>query len=201
MRFSVLRKQVFSQAFTLVEMMVSIAIFMILATIMLDLQQRLNDETRVRNVAYELAQTIREAQVYGINSLQRGTTSVDAASYGVRFSAVPGANQEVILFEDSNKDTMYHSTGLDVIVEKKLLPGNVGVRSISNSGCGPGSDNSLVDIVFKRPFPDAIINPGGVAVKCDTTTIQIADLANTNLGQWQFTVRGTGQITSPIIVP
>lgn len=151
------------RAFSLIELLVVVGIFTIITMLVLANHSRFNSSVLLGSLAYDIALSVREAQVYGLSV--RGIDAGGAitnfqAGYGVHFA---GPNS-YILFADTypagapNKkyDTQ------DLIVSTYTL--NTG-HSLSRF-CGVNgsfqdcSDTGAIanlDIVFLRPEPDANI--------------------------------------------
>ena len=200
-----LRPRVFSTrqgGFTLIELMISIAILIIMTTTMLIRQRQIDSIVRVRNVATEIAQMVRQAQVYGINRRTEDSSNAFASTtYGVYFDI--SNNQEIILFKDKNGDKLY-SSGEMVNEESQKLPNKVEIKNIYcvNSGSSRVTKNKL-HISFTRPFPDAelVFVPGcGTGVK--EAVIRIGDTSgDPKISDWEFTISPSGRITKPVVVP
>ena len=71
--------------FTLIEMLVVIAIIGTVTGIVLNSQSSFNNSFVVSNAAYDVSLSIRNTETYGIAS--RGTTTTGNAGYGVEFAA------------------------------------------------------------------------------------------------------------------
>ncbi|MGH7175638.1 MAG: pilus assembly FimT family protein, partial [Minisyncoccia bacterium] len=74
-----------SSGFTLIEMMVSLAIVTIIAGVVLTSHSSFSNSLIVSNTAYDVALSMREAQSYGIGV--RGLGSTVNVGYGLDFSA------------------------------------------------------------------------------------------------------------------
>ena len=144
------------KAFTLVELLVSIAIFTVITTIAVVNNSQFNSSILLTNLAYEIGLSIRQAQVYGITVKQ---TSLDPtkfnSGYGIHFD-LTADSKSYILFEDSKLsggevDHEYGSGDTD-IETFRIQKGN----SISNIYIN-GANRSDVDITFLRPNPNAYI--------------------------------------------
>lgn len=103
---------------------------------------------KLSNLAYEVALSIRQAQVYGINVREAGGSF--SAGYGIHFSSADPS--KYILFVDTNGNFNYD--GGETIIETFILQGGYTFSSVcADSDCLPSVD--YVDVVFKRPDPDA----------------------------------------------
>lgn len=146
--------------FTLIELMVTTGIMVIISTAVLVNNSAFGGTVNLRNLAYDVALTIRQAQVYGV-SVKRFGASFDAG-YGVHFSASDSG--EFILFADVNDDGVY-TTGEIVTPPSPytfargytITDIRAGSSGVSCAGASVGS----LDIVFKRPEPDARIRADG----------------------------------------
>lgn len=138
----------------------------IITAVFLLQQRRFDSSTLLRSLAYSIALSLRQAQVYGTSVRQFGSSF--SYSYGVYFSG----NSSYILFADANQppDYTYNSTPLDEKVQTFSLSGGYTINqfcAIRNSGGNPlpedclgggkngGSSITWLSIYFKRPNPDA----------------------------------------------
>lgn len=160
-----------SRGFTLLEMLVVVAIFMITTGIVLSNFKGFNRKSSLDLLAREMSLVIRQAQVYGTATrrYEGGTTSGKFPDYGVYLSKSHPLS--FILFADKD-DNGFHKTG-DVCdktaecVEQFNLYGGVTIESVQ--GCwlensvydcedakhqGNGVDKWL-NVVFPRPNPGA----------------------------------------------
>jgi prepilin-type N-terminal cleavage/methylation domain-containing protein len=145
------------QGFTLVELLVSIAIFSVITTMAVFNNAQFNSSVLLTNLAYEVAISIRQSQVYGVTVRKNAAGSFDSA-YGVHFDMnTPTA---YTLFED--KPTINHicdasECGAANVVEAfSLQKGNRITKVCVDTVC----TNRLIDISFVRPNPDAYIRVG-----------------------------------------
>jgi prepilin-type N-terminal cleavage/methylation domain-containing protein len=150
--------------FTLVELLVTITIFVILTGVVLFSQSRFNSTIFLTNLAYDTALTIRQAQTFGINIKEFNGAS-KFLPYGVHFDI--DHPDSFILFADNTYEDLdnpgegkYKGDPGVCEVEKgcvtryNITRGNkIGDLCIDANTCGLSS----IDIVFIRPNPDAII--------------------------------------------
>lgn len=170
------------RGFTLVEMMVVLAIIVIITVITLVGQSSFNRSLILTDTAYTVAFSIREAQALGISSRTFGEAT--NAGYGVRFASAPAGSY--VLFAD------VHPTRIGNIQDSSVCPGHtVGTGPEARPGdcrqtqgseivrtytlnnnykvsgfCGNdtagvercnGTDLSAIDITYLRPNTQSVI--------------------------------------------
>lgn len=150
------------RGFSLVEFVVVLTIFSIMSLIALFNYRDFQSTTAVKNLAYDVALSIRQAQTFGTaasdvdNPLAPTTASPadDKSIYGIVFRN----NTTFSLFLDSNRN--YFFGAADGLIETKKILGGGSISDIcvgNDSGsCGTIGSNGLV-ITFQRPLSDAII--------------------------------------------
>lgn len=165
----------YSSGFSLIEMMVVISIMSIIATISIFNYSKFNNDISITNLAYEVALTIREAQIFGGSVKVTNSGSFDEA-YGIYIAKTN--NKEIVSFVDNNANGVYDSVGTgcsgECVAIYKLERGNFVhdiCRVLASSGtinCSP--NNPDASITFLRPNLDAKIklpapNPQFVGVR------------------------------------
>ena len=98
-----------SRGFSLTELIVSIAIFLLITSIVMVSQYRFGSKILITNLAYDVALGIRQAQVYGSSSRKAAGALLGNEfnrKYGVHF----GPTDYFILFVDLNDDGVYDSS-------------------------------------------------------------------------------------------
>lgn len=150
-----------SQGFTIVEMIVVIAIFAIITSVALFNQGKLNSNILVNNLAYEIALAVRETQTYGIGVRAGASGTSFEGGYGISFD-ISKPNQ-IVTFTDNNSNHVLDA-GEEVATftisnqrGNKITAICRGVTSNSQK-CVGGSDHnvSILNILFRRPNPEAI---------------------------------------------
>lgn len=155
-----------SRGFTLIELLVVSAIIIIITSVVLVSNTRFGGSVQLQNLAYDIALSVRQAQVYGI-SVHRYETAF-GAGFGVHFDSNDPTHYE--LFADAA------GTGLYLASENVApSPYTIGNGFMISRLCAPaGSDAESclsvqqIDIIFKRPEPDAWISAGsaGALLSC-----------------------------------
>jgi len=146
------------RAFTLVELIVVMAIATVIMTVIAIQQNSWNDRLSVSTQAYDLALTIRQAQIYGL-----GVREDTSGSGGDKFNVGYGVyfdnnNTRYIYFVDRNENQRYDSGEL---LETKIFTRGVIIKDVCGSSrCIYTGGGSLrkASILFFRPEPKANIN-------------------------------------------
>jgi type II secretory pathway pseudopilin PulG len=151
-----------STGFTLIELLVVCGIMVVVGAIIFASNNKFGGQVLLQNLAYDVALSIRQAQVYGI-SVQRFGANNFNAGYGMHFEL--SNSRTYNLFADANKTGLYavgedvapspYSIGRGYYISKLCAPAGVGV------GCTSGTSVLKLDIVFLRPEPDAWISASG----------------------------------------
>jgi prepilin-type N-terminal cleavage/methylation domain-containing protein len=193
------------RGFTLIEMLLVMGIMIIITTVFLVRQSSFDSSTILRSLAYGVALSVRQAQVYGTSVVGTSTTQAAcgsgfyntasgncyAAAYGLYFStalstAVPSS---YVLFADLNGDGKYET---NEFVKSFFLPTGYTISNfcatnqVGTQRCSNTTISSLA-IVFKRPNPDAQFVPldsSGQPIAGDTSYssayVQMQSLANSS---------------------
>jgi prepilin-type N-terminal cleavage/methylation domain-containing protein len=182
------------RGFTLIELLVVVGIMVIITSVILVRYSAYNSSTLLTNLAYEIAITIREAQVQGISVGGAGGTFLPG--YGAYFAD----NQPTAYFlfrdldnnnrmTDSNSDGIMSSADAEFVKEYRLRGHRITDVCIT-VGSTPDCSITNLSVLFKRPNPDAIVN--GNASAAASVVVQ-AD--NNSTSQRTIHVFTTGQIS------
>lgn len=165
---------------TLVELMVVLGIFLVLAGITVFDHNKFRSSVSLQNLADDIALSIRRAQNYaiGVHSAQ---SSVFSNGYGIHFSLSQpqagdvrgGSYKSFVIFNDlptANRIYDYPTSSSSVCNKSTLSQGNecVDILSITSNdsvysicpngiNCVNAPSSTYVDINFIRPNPDAYI--------------------------------------------
>ena len=175
------------KGFSLIELIVVIAIFLTISSVVVVSQRRFGGNLLITNLAYDVALTMRQAQVYGI-SVRKVKSVVDPEgikqfdrSYGIHLIGTKGY---YILFADaddnkkyntaSNSDTGCISSPTDGSLPEcvsffKIEQGNFIKQFCGGTDCYGSLTNgkiSRLEILFHRPDPEPTVkgydNLGGL---------------------------------------
>ena len=198
----------FLKGFTLVELIVVIAIFAIISSVTLFNYGNFSSNLIVTNLAYQAALEVRQAQVYGISVKQvKGGTGLPAdfnAAYGVWFDGTSQSSlQGFTLFSDRNGNFIYDGTLENE--ESIQLPNSSFIKRFCiRSGslgwlCSDVGGIKFMSISFKRPNPDSKIygfyDLGGVNPVIIGTDAEIQFTTNRGDKISRMKVTSTGQIS------
>lgn len=174
-----------TKGFTIIELMISVGIFAMMTSLLLAKYGNFNQGILLTNLAYDVALTIRNAQSYGLNvkSAVRNDNRFEYP-YGVNFTT----GKTFIFFADVNitPDFVYDE-GADINLSKTTIRTSSFIDKIC-VGTPTCTDVLSLDIAFKRPNPDAIIN--GVTANSYAEIVLKASDGSTK----KVIVRSTGQI-------
>lgn len=165
------RKLHFISGFSFVELMISIAIFTMLTSLLVFNQATFNNHVNTDSLAHQIAQWVRDAQISSMGVRKSKILGVFAPGYGLHFSAsVP---DQFIYYVDSNGNGVYDSGSDSIEQTVKLLQGykitlicgrHSGIPvDTTCGGYGQFAAQSFSDISFKRPNPDANIYGDNIA--------------------------------------
>ncbi|MEK7613644.1 MAG: prepilin-type N-terminal cleavage/methylation domain-containing protein [Patescibacteria group bacterium] len=178
-------------AFSLVELLVVLSILTMVSSVVLANHSRFNGTVLLGSLAYDIALSVRQAQVYGLSVRQYSDDF--HVGYGVHFSDA----SSYIFFVDRNINQQYDE-GEDSIVQTYT----VGRGHIIQSFCGVTANGTErcsdsetpithLDVVFLRPDPDAVMSsnePGMLSQGIITVAAPSGDTRS-------IVVASTGQIS------
>ncbi|MEK7601465.1 MAG: prepilin-type N-terminal cleavage/methylation domain-containing protein [Patescibacteria group bacterium] len=180
-----------SRGFTLIELMVVTGIIAIISGLVLVNNNKFGGAVLLENLAYDMALSLRQAQVYGI-SVQRFNGAFGAA-YGVHFTPSAGGAQSLyVLFADAvNKNGLYDSG--ELVQSTKVAQGYTVSNLCANAaGSETCAQASALDITFQRPEPDAYIRISGAGSLYESATITVSSPRGDTR---RITVYANGQIS------
>lgn len=178
---------------TLIELLVVMSIFSIISLVILANHSRFNSSVLLGSLGYDIALSMREAQVYGLSVKQYANNF--QVGYGVHFAGT----SSYTFFADTNANKLYDN-GTDAIVQTFVIgKGHVisrfcGVRSTGTEECsdsGSGSNIDHLDVVFFRPDPDANISSNNAGLYSRAKVIVKSPSGETRT----VTIESTGQIS------
>lgn len=200
----ILPNRIKNKGFTIIELMVSIAIMVIILAVILVNYKKFDSGIVMTNLAYDVALSIRTAQTYGISTRGAkvsGATEFDRP-YGINFEINPDDPSSVnkyLLFADTNLNRSYDEVD-SLTATKYNIRGSYYIKDLcwldsstpsAVKTCGMRS----ADITFLRPDPDALIYVSGEAQDAlSALEIHIGSTQDASAIR-VITVRPTGQIS------
>jgi Tfp pilus assembly protein FimT len=183
---------------------VVITIVAVISVLVLARYGQFNGQVLLRNLAYDIALSVRQAQVYTISGKAGSTTN--GVQYGVYFRKVSTITQYT-LFGDNNGNGAYDAgEEVEVLTVRSgySIKDFCGDPASGVSDCANGvattaypsvnSSLSSMTIMFKRPDPDAYIKVVGTAPLA-TGYKQARIIARSPTGDTRtITISITGQI-------
>lgn len=177
------------RGFTIVEVMVSVAIIALISSVVMFQYKNFDSKLLLRNVAYEIAISLRSAQIYGISV--RGSGGAFQTGYGVHFDNSTPTSYTT--FIDLDNSGTYNN------ITEKLETGTIDRNNqISDlcvsTGGAPVCGKASLDMIFVRPDPDAKFAVN--SAKDPSVAYAIIDVAPKTAGALrQVYIYASGQIS------
>jgi prepilin-type N-terminal cleavage/methylation domain-containing protein len=151
------------KGFTLVELVISVAIFAVMTALVIAKYGTFNQNTILTNMAYDMALTIRTAQTYGL-SVKSNSSNVFSSAYGIHFAGNDNTHFTLYTYTASTNAGGQTTYALDQSITKYTITQGAKISQIclgiQLSQCSTntlGSGDQL-DIIYKRPNPNAIFS-------------------------------------------
>jgi prepilin-type N-terminal cleavage/methylation domain-containing protein len=142
-----------TRGFGLIELMVSISIMTLVSTVILVKNRSFNNALLLRNQAYEIAFSLRQAQLLAVSGTKE--SAGDSNQYGIHFNVTNApSNYQYRTFRDDGNNTGWYDAA-DVTIGTLGSIDNRFVIDISDSSGVPISADTL-SITFVRPNFDAL---------------------------------------------
>ncbi|MEX0917161.1 MAG: prepilin-type N-terminal cleavage/methylation domain-containing protein [Candidatus Paceibacterota bacterium] len=190
------------KGFSLIELLVSVAIITLITGVVLANHARFGGSVLLGDLAYEIALSMRQAQIFGISVREFGVGSGQFdVGYGIHFNGF-FEGSSYVFFSDTDDDQVYDYTTdpltSDELVEvfrigrNNMISDFCGVRPDLTTDCYADGDIDLLNISFKRPNPEATIKSDIPSVVYNSAIITVRspqEITRT------ITVESTGQIS------
>jgi len=173
--FNIYQKQKINKkaGFTLVELLVTISIFVILTGVVLFNSNSFDSTVLLNNFGYDIALTIKQAQSFGVN-VREDNTGNFSSSTGVYFNTNIGPNENgsltnFILYTDINGDKKYADGNVNICptgdtsnlecIQKYSMRNGTHIESICAGNDNNDCDSNIkkLSIIFTRPSLEANI--------------------------------------------
>lgn len=148
------------RGFTLIELMVTVGVFILLTTAAIINFRTIDSALVLRNVAQQVALVVRKAQISGISVQGIGSGAATVfPSYGINFDT--SRNNSFVLFADTGiKNKLLDSACPSAeCIQRYVLANGYTIKSLygNQKTSAPGTSLNRLDISFTRPNPDALI--------------------------------------------
>jgi len=110
-----------NRGFTLYELLITLGVLTIIIGIVFFNQSKFKTDVEITNLAYRIALSIREAQMYSISVKQFGTDQNFNTPYGVHFNF--NDSNSFILYADADNNGIYNYPGSDSGPPVETIPG------------------------------------------------------------------------------
>lgn len=182
-----------NRGFSLIELLVVTGIFLVITGVVLANNAQFNSSVLLGNAAYDVALSIRQAQVYGLST--RSYSGEFRVGYGVH---IEGTSSYLIFADlDENRNKRY-DPGVDQVVQQVTLGRGhtilrfCGVQTDGTEDCSDGvAALPHIDIGFLRPNPDATITGDGPTPYSSVKVVLQSRSGETRT----VSVQSTGQIS------
>ncbi len=151
------------RGFTLIELLVVVAVITIMTAVLLLQQKKFDSSTILRSLAYSVALSIRQAQVYGTSIRQFDTTS-NGFNYNYSVAFRKTITDSYTLFADIDGNKQYSTTPTDEKVQQFKIASGYTISKfcgITSGGQECSPTLTYLTIYFKRPNPDAFFASDG----------------------------------------
>lgn len=176
--------------FTLVELLVVMGIVIIVSSVILANNSRFGGNVLLENLAYDIALSVRQAQIYGIavRSFSAGNFS---AGYGMHFDVSNPTTY--VLFADAVVPNGLYDEG-ELVQSTDIGRGYFIAKLCEPAGSDIDSCTSVskLDILFKRPEPDAYIRANSGSDINESARIVVQSPRDNRMS---IVVEATGQIS------
>lgn len=188
-----------ARGFTLIEMLVVTGIIALISGLVLVNNNRFGGVVLLQNLAYDIALSIRQAQIFGI-SVQRFNSSFGSA-YGMHFVPTSGLSTDSYqLFADAIQppDGLYDcpqpGTANCELVQSTTISQGFKIQRLCATPPGQSEECGLasLDITFQRPEPDAFIRSPAYAGLNESARVEVVSPRG---DVKSITVEANGQIS------
>ena len=158
-------KKDIQKGFTLMELIVVVAIIAIISTLSMFNGAKLNSAILLSNTAYEIGLIIKDAQISGLGAkVISNNGNATTSNQGIFFNM--SAPEKIVFFADLNKNNKYDMgeegqiynitnkrAGKILSICKVIGSGSQICKTIANGGDANNLNN--LNIIFKRPNPES----------------------------------------------
>ncbi|MDB5187705.1 MAG: hypothetical protein JWO50_225 [Candidatus Kaiserbacteria bacterium] len=180
MQFPNTHTTITQKGFTLIELLVVISIVAVISTIVLANNNLFKGTTVLQNLGYDIALSVRQAQVYGISVVRTSSGRFDVG-YGMHFVSGGVSGTQYRMFSDSSTRNGVYDAGEDVVPSPFSITGGYAITKI----CVPAGTDAAsctavasMDVFFVRPEPDAYITKNSEILTFDNSGAVVGSSQN-----------------------
>ncbi len=167
------------RGFTVIEILVVAGIITVVSSLVFANNSRFGGQVLLRNLAYDIALSVRQAQVFGISVQRFDPTNTYAPAYGIHFSA--SSPTGYLLFADvlDPQNGTYEcpdaGTANCELIQSTTIQSGYRVSTLCATPAGEAEvcDLDDLDISFQRPEPDAHIRANGDPALHESARIEL----------------------------
>lgn len=149
------------RGFTLMELLVVLGIFIVVTSVLLAGNNRYGGEFTLQSLAYDVALSMRQAQIYGISVRQFGSGNF-SGRYGVHVDQATSRTSYQV-FADADQNNFYTNAS-ELVSNSDIGRGfYISDLCVTPQGGAEVCSKSRLDVIFQRPEPDAYIRADGLA--------------------------------------
>lgn len=193
-----------------------LAIFTVITAVVIFNYGEFNSKTILSNVAYEVALSVRQAQVYSLSVRGEAGATDFNNHYGV-YANTTTSNKDIVFFIDRVESVTGEPNGIcgtnegnclscltdgeclekitltrDITIDKLCVSAASNPVNTETGSCESGAPVEDLTITFERPNPDAVISVGGIV----QSNVSAAIVLTTSFGNKRaIIVRQSGQIS------
>ena len=177
--------------FSLLEVIISLAIIVIIVSILLVQYEAFNSEVLLRSQAYEMALSIREAQVQAVSVL--GARADFRQEHGIYITRATPDRYQFFVDSDTADPVVYDAgeeVGAPLYLDARYQISRI---CINNNNCG--TEVSELTVYFDRPDFDAYFTTRDYSGSITNAEIHITPVLGASASERVVAISSTGQIT------
>ncbi|MEK7575959.1 MAG: prepilin-type N-terminal cleavage/methylation domain-containing protein [Patescibacteria group bacterium] len=185
-----LKNKTITGGFSLIELMVTIVIFVIISSVIIFNYPNFRDKMSLSREVANIVSDIRTAQVYSLGTKQHENFGInEIKGYGVYFNTTSPKQYQIFL-DLTSSDNRIYNVGEEVGSAIQITTTN----KISSLKCGGGScSNNEVSIFYSRPYVNAFISDNGTNLY-DYVEIEVQSTSNSSLKKTIKVNKTTGHV-------